>query len=88
MCQYIEIFDALFGLLFTITLVVSDIAVYKTEFHLCQLESRRMKCAGNEVRTGEKRNAGRMLLGKRDGRNHLENLGVYGNVMLKRILEK
>jgi hypothetical protein len=47
-----------------------------------------MKCAGNEVRTGEKRNAGRMLLGKRDGRNHLENLGVDGNVILKRNLEK
>jgi hypothetical protein len=37
---------------------------------------------------GAKRNAYRILVGKHEGKNHLEDLGVDGNIILKCIVQK
>ena len=47
------------------------------------ITSRRVKMAGHETRMTEKRNAYRVLVGKRDERDHLENLIVDGRIVLK-----
>ena len=43
---------------------------------------------GHVARVGEKRNACRILLGKSEGRNSLEDLGVDVRVILKLVLKK
>jgi hypothetical protein len=43
---------------------------------------------GNIARMGETRNAYNILVGKSEGKNHLENLGVDGRIILKWILNK
>ena len=37
---------------------------------------------------GERRGAYKVLVGKPDGRNHLEDEGIDGRIILKRIFEK
>jgi hypothetical protein len=37
---------------------------------------------------GERRGAYKVLVGKPEGRNHLEDQGIYGRIIVKRILEK
>jgi len=37
---------------------------------------------------GERRDAHRVLVGKPDGKNHLEDPGVYASIILKWILNK
>jgi hypothetical protein len=37
---------------------------------------------------GERRGAYRVLVAKPEGRNHLEDPGIDGRIILKRILEK
>jgi hypothetical protein len=43
---------------------------------------------GHVACMGEMRNADSTLVGKPEGRDHLENLGVGGKVILERILGK
>jgi len=45
-------------------------------------EARRMRWAGHVARMGEERGVYRVLLGKPEGRNHWEDLGVNGWVIL------
>jgi hypothetical protein len=51
------------------------------------IKSRRMRWAGQKVRMGEMRNAYKILVGKPEGKNHSEDLGVDGR-MLKCTLGK
>jgi hypothetical protein len=52
------------------------------------MKSRRLKWAGHVARMGEKRGAYRVLVGKPEGKNHLENPGVDGKIILKWIIKK
>jgi hypothetical protein len=47
-----------------------------------------MRWAGNAARTGERRNAYRILVGKPKGKNHWEDQDVDGWTILKWILER
>jgi hypothetical protein len=47
-----------------------------------------MKWAGYVARIWQRRGAYRVLAGKAEGRNHLEDPGVDGRIILKCILEK
>jgi hypothetical protein len=40
------------------------------------------------ARTGDRRSAYRVLVGRSEGRKHLEDLGVDGSIILKCILNK
>jgi hypothetical protein len=42
------------------------------------MKSRRMSCAGHVARMGDMRNAYKILIGKTEGRNHSEDIGVDG----------
>jgi len=44
------------------------------------MKSRRMRWAGHVARMGEMRNAYSILVGKSEGRDHLEDLGVDGEI--------
>ena len=46
---------------------------------------RKMIWAGHAARTGERRGVYRVLVGKAEGKNHLEGLGVDGRIILRRI---
>jgi hypothetical protein len=52
------------------------------------IKSRRMRWAGHVARTGEKRNAYRMLVGKPEGKRSWEDQDVGGRTILKWILER
>jgi hypothetical protein len=52
------------------------------------LKSRRMRWVGHAARMGERRNAYRILVGKPEGKNHLEDQDVDGWTILKWILER
>jgi hypothetical protein len=52
------------------------------------IKSRKMRWVGHVARTGDRRNAYRVLVGRPAGRKHLEDLGVDGSIMLKCILNK
>jgi hypothetical protein len=52
------------------------------------INSRRMRWAEHVARTGEKRNAYRILVGKPDGREHYENQDVSEWIILKWMLER
>jgi hypothetical protein len=47
-----------------------------------------MRWAGHVARMGQMRNAYSILVGKPDGKNHLENLSVDVKTVLERILGK
>jgi hypothetical protein len=47
------------------------------------LKSRRMRWAGHVTSMEETRNASQILVGEPEGRNHLEDLGVDGKVILE-----
>jgi hypothetical protein len=47
-----------------------------------------IRCAGHVARKGEMRNAYKVWLGILKGGDRLEDLGVYGRIILKCILEK
>jgi len=46
------------------------------------IKSRRMRWAGHVARMGEEREVYRVLVGKSEGRSHLEDLGVYVWIIL------
>jgi hypothetical protein len=48
----------------------------------------RMRRAGHVVRLGEMRNANKILVGKPERKNHSEDLGVDGRIILKWILRQ
>jgi hypothetical protein len=52
------------------------------------IKSRRLRWAGHVARMGKRRSAYRVLVGKPQGRNHLEDPGVDGRIILKWIFER
>jgi hypothetical protein len=52
------------------------------------IKSKRLRWAGHVARMGERRGAYRALVGKPEGSNHLEDPGVDGRIILKRIFER
>jgi hypothetical protein len=48
----------------------------------------RMRWAGRVARVGGRRGVYRVLVGKSEGKNHLEDPGIDGRVILRRILRK
>jgi hypothetical protein len=52
------------------------------------IKSRRMRWEGHVVRAGDMRNIYRLLAGKLERRDHLEDLGVDGKIILDWILGK
>jgi hypothetical protein len=50
------------------------------------IKTRRMTWTGNVTRTGETKNANKILVGKADGKKHSEDPGVDGKIILKLIL--
>jgi hypothetical protein len=49
---------------------------------------RRMRWIGHVARRGHRSSAYRVSVGKLEGRNHLEDSGVYGRIILQWILQK
>jgi hypothetical protein len=47
------------------------------------IKSRRTRWTGHVARMGEMRNAFKILVGKPEGKNHLEDLGVDGRIVLR-----
>ena len=52
------------------------------------IKSRRMRRAGHAAHTGERRCAYRVLVGKPEEKDHLENLGIDEWIILKWIFKK
>jgi hypothetical protein len=52
--------------------------LYSSQDIIRQIKSRRMWWAGRVARMGEERNVYRVLMGKPEGKNHLEDQGVDG----------
>jgi hypothetical protein len=52
------------------------------------IKSRRMRWAGHVARMAEGRGGYRVLVGRPEGRNHLEDPGVDGRIILKWIFKK
>jgi hypothetical protein len=52
------------------------------------IKSRRMRWAGHIARMGESRGLYRVLMGKRDGKNHFGDPGVDGRIILRWIFRK
>jgi hypothetical protein len=63
-------------------------ALYSSPDIIRVIKSKRLGWAGHVASTGERRGAYSVLVGKPEGRNHLEDPGVDGRIILKRILEK
>jgi hypothetical protein len=53
-----------------------------------EIKLRRLRWAGHIARVGERRGAYRLLVGKSKAVNYLEDPGVDGKIILKRIFEK
>jgi hypothetical protein len=47
-----------------------------------------MRWAGNVANMGERRGSYRVFVGRPEGKNHLENLGIDEGIILKWILKK
>jgi hypothetical protein len=52
------------------------------------IKLRRMIWARHEARMGESRDVYRVLVGKPEGKSHLEETGIDGRILLRRILRK
>jgi hypothetical protein len=63
-------------------------ALYSSPNIIRVIKSRRLRWAGHITRVGKRRSAYKVLVGKREGRNRLEDQGVDGRKILKWILEK
>jgi hypothetical protein len=53
-----------------------------------QVKEDEMRWAGHVVRMGEMRNTYKILVGRTEGRDHSEDLGSGGKIILKSVLEK
>jgi hypothetical protein len=51
------------------------------------IKSRRLRWTGHVAHTKERRGAYRVLVGKPEGRYHLENPGVGGRIILKWVFD-
>jgi hypothetical protein len=60
--------------------------LYSSPDIIRQIKSRRMRWAGHVARMGEGRNVYRILVGKPEGKDHLEDQGVDGSMGSKWIL--
>jgi hypothetical protein len=47
------------------------------------IKSRRTRWAGHVARRGERKGVYRVLVGEREGKNHLKDIGVDGRIILK-----
>jgi hypothetical protein len=66
-----------------------DLHNFNTSPNLIRVtESRRMRSAEHVERMGEVSNAYKILVGKLEGKERWEDLGVDGNIILEWILEK
>jgi hypothetical protein len=63
-------------------------ALYSSPNIIRVIKSRRMTWAGHVKRMGDRRGADRILVGRPEGRNHLEDPGIDGRIILKRIFRK
>jgi hypothetical protein len=54
--------------------------LYSSPVSIRQIKSRRMRWAGHVARMGEGRNVYRVLVGKPEGKDHLEDQGVDGRM--------
>jgi hypothetical protein len=54
--------------------------LYSSADIIRQIKSRRMRWAGHVARMGEGRNVYRLLVGKREGKNHMKDQGVDGRM--------
>jgi hypothetical protein len=57
--------------------------VYSSPIIIRMIKSSRMRWTGHVARMGEGRGAYRILVGRPEGRNHLEDPGVDGSLILK-----
>ena len=55
--------------------------------NICKMYKSILRWAGHVARMGERRGAYTALVGKPEGRNHLEDPGVDGRIILKWIFE-
>jgi len=62
--------------------------LYSSPIIVRVIKSRRMLWAGHVARMGERRSVYRALVGKREGKNHLEDPGVDGRVILRKFFRK
>jgi hypothetical protein len=62
--------------------------LYSSPSIIRMIKSRRMRWTWHVARMGERRDAYRFLVGKPEGSNHLEDLDVDGNIILKWIFRK
>jgi hypothetical protein len=63
-----------------------ELHVIYSSSNIRQIKSRRMRWAGHVVRMGEERNVYKVLMGKPEGRDLLEDQGVDGRMGLEWIL--
>jgi hypothetical protein len=63
-------------------------AVYSSPNIIRVIKSRRLGWAGHIARMGESRDAYKVLVGTPEGRNHLEDPGVEGRIILKCFLKQ
>ena len=52
------------------------------------IKSRRVRWAGHVARMGKRRGVERVLVGKPNGKDHFEDTGVDGRIILRRIFKK
>jgi len=62
--------------------------LYSTPNIVRVIKSRRMRWAGHVVRMVENRGVYRVLVGKPEGKNHLEDQGLHGRILLNWIFRK
>jgi hypothetical protein len=62
--------------------------LYSSPYIMRAIKSRRMRWARHVARMGERRGVYKVLVGKPEGKNHLEDPGVGGRITVKWIFRK